>query len=74
MHDAARSSIDFINYLTDEALNLAPDSLDANKTAAELFTSDEFIAIGQMVNTWKGLHAVTGERLLDFIQKYDAQI
>ena len=56
MHDAARSSIDFINYLTDEALNLAPDSLDSNVSAAELFTSDDFIAIGQMVNTWKGLH------------------
>ena len=75
VHDAARSSIDFINYLTDEALNLDPDVLEAGVTPAiELFTSDDFIQIGNMINNWKMMHSVTGEKLIDAIFKYDSSV
>ena len=69
--DAERSSIDFINYLCDAALNLDPSRIETEKTACELFTSSEFAELGNLVNTWKGINSVSGQKLVDFILNYE---
>ena len=54
--DASSSNIDFINYLCDAALNLDPSNtatINAEKSAVELFTSEEYFELGNLVNTWK---------------------
>ena len=53
MLDAANNNIDFLNFLCDAALNLDGDQLESKKSAIELFTSEEFAEVGNLVNTWK---------------------
>ena len=52
-NDAAQSNINFIDYLCDQALNLQEDEVEAEKPAIELFTSDEFRDLRNLVNEWK---------------------
>ena len=51
-NDAAQSNINFIDYLCDQALNLPEDQVEAEKTAIEVFTSDDFRDLGNLVNQW----------------------
>ena len=41
-----------MDYLIDQALNLPEDSVEAEKTAIELFTSDEFRYLGHWLHIW----------------------
>ena len=66
--DAGINNIDFLNYLCDAALNLDGDQLESEKSAIELFTSEEFSELTNLVNTWKEVHAANPQKLVDFIQ------
>ena len=68
--DAASHGIDFLNFLCDAALNLDGDQLQCEKSAMELFFSDDFCEIGNLVNSWKEMRAVNQQRLADFMLQY----
>ena len=70
--DASKSNIDFTEYLCDAALNLSDQDVPvAERTAIELFTSDEFRDLVSLINGWKQINAATGKKFADFLLNYE---
>ena len=72
--DAESCKIDFLNYLCDQALNLEPGRVEVEKTAEEIFFSDDFVKFTEMLNAWKDMRALNAVKLKDMILQCDSTI
>ena len=72
--DAANHRIDFFNFLCDAALNLDADKLETEKPAVELFLSEEFVELGNLVNSWLEIQKTNRQSLADFMLVYRTDV
>ena len=69
--DADRHNVDFINFLCDAAMNLDADTIETERSAVELFTSDDFGELGNLVNSWKNIYPSSRQNLADFLFTFE---